>query len=156
MSSYCNMMDRAEATGDYTVDLYLKTPYAAVLTMLKNLYIVNEKFYTEQGTSYDVACGTGPYMLREGAVDLNTEITVDSFKDYHLGEASIPYATFKIITDASTARIQLETGELDFLMVYSVSNYQPLVDTGNYNSTLIRAPPHCLHCSEPGSRTTGE
>ena len=48
MSSYCNMMDRAEATGDYTVDLYLKTPYAAVLTMLKNLYIVNEKFYTEQ------------------------------------------------------------------------------------------------------------
>ena len=25
-------------------------------------------------------------------------------------------------------------------MVYSVSNYQPLVDTGNYNSTLIRAP----------------
>ena len=139
LSAYCSMMDHATATGDYTFDLVLPNPYAAVITMLQNIYIVNEKYYTSNN-SYDTACGTGAYMLRDGAVDLNTEVTVDRFDDYHLGKPSIPYATFKIITDSSTARIQLETGELDFMMVYSTSNYQPLVDTGNYNHALVRAP----------------
>lgn len=140
MSNVCSHMDHAVATGDYTFDLVLKDSYAAIITMLQNLYIVNEKFYTAQESNYDVACGTGAYKLREGAVDLNTEVTVDRFDDYHLGKPAIPYATFKIITDASTARIQLESGELDFMMVYSVSNYAPLVATGNYNSALAQAP----------------
>lgn len=140
MSPYVSMMDHAEATGDYTVDLYLKSAYAALVSLLGNVYIVNEKFYTEHAEIYDIACGTGPYVLREGEVDLNTEVVLDRYEEYRLGPASIPTATLKIITDASTARIQLETGELDFLMVYSVSNYQPLAATGDYNTALVTAP----------------
>lgn len=140
MSSYCSMMDSAEATGDYTFDLKLNTPYGALISMLQGLYIVNEAFYTANQPCYDVACGTGPYMLRDGSVDLNTSIIVDAFEDYHLGKASIETANFKIITDASTARIQLENGDLDFMMCYNVSDYQPLKDTGNFNTQLVQAP----------------
>lgn len=140
MSSWTNMMDKAEATGDYSFDLTLKRQYAALPSMLAQLPIVNEEFYSENDNQYDIACGTGPYMLQEGKVDPNTEITAVRFDDYRKGPAAIPSVTFKVITDASTATIQLETGELDFLMVYSVSNYQPLIDTGNFNSTLVSAP----------------
>ena len=140
MSSYCNMMKEAVATGDYTFDLVLNTPYGALLSMLPGVYIVNEAFYSANQPCYDVACGTGPYMLREGSVDLNTDIMADAFPDYHLGVAAIPEVEFKIITDASTARIQLESGDLDFMMCYNVSDYQPLTDSGKFNTTLVQAP----------------
>jgi len=139
MSQYCSMMDSAEATGDYTFDLKLKTPYGALVSMLQNLYIVNEKFYSENDC-YDKGCGTGAYILRDGAVDLATGITCDAFNDYHLGAPSIPEINFKILNDSSTARIQLESGELDFMMIYSVSDYKPLEETGEYTMALVQAP----------------
>ena len=140
MSAWTNMINRAEVTGDYTVDIHLNRLYAAFYSMVAQLPIVNEAFYSSQENSYDVGVGTGPYMYQPGMVNPNTEITCVRFDNYRKGPAAIPSVTFKIISDASTAVIQLETGELDFLMVYSVSNYAPLADSGNFNTALVEAP----------------
>lgn len=144
MSYIFNEVDRAEVTGDYTFDMYMLTPSAAIIARLVDFYIVNEKYYSTQSNKYDTGMGTGAYKLREGSVDLKTEIVLDAFEDYHLGKPAIPTATLKIISDASTARVQMETGELDFLMVYSVSNYEPLASTGKYNTSCVAAP-HCAY-----------
>ncbi len=140
MSSWTNMIDKAVVTGDYTVEIHLLRQYAAFFSMLAQLPIVNEKFYSAQDSNYDVGIGTGPYMYLEGSVDPNTEVTCVRYDDYRLGPAQIPSITFKVITDASTATLQFETGELDFMMVYSVSNYAPLADSGKYNYALVSAP----------------
>lgn len=144
MGSIFADVDHAEVTGDYTLDMYMIRPNAAILSKMVEFYVVNEKYYSAQTNRYDTGMGTGAYKLREGAVDLKTEITLDAFDGYHLGKPSIPWATLKIITDSSTARVQMETGELDFLMVYSVSNYEPLASTGNYNTSCMAAP-HCAY-----------
>lgn len=139
MEGSTNMMESAEATGDYTFTLTLKAPYAALISMLSNIYVVNEAFYSAQDSNYDVACGTGAYMLRDGAVDLNTGITLDRFDDYRNGQPAIETVNLKIITDSSTASILLETGDLDFLMVSTPSYFAPLADSGNYNTALMTA-----------------
>ena len=144
MDAILGDVESAEATGDYSFELHLKQPNAGLLALMVDFYIVNEKYDSAQTSRYNTACGTGAYKLREGSVNLSTEVIIDRFDDYHLGAPAIPYAVLKIITDSSTARVQMETGELDFLMVYSVSNYEPLASTGNYNTALVNAP-HCAY-----------
>ncbi len=141
INSYVFMVDHAEAKDDYTVDIVLNQLYPAVLTMFANVPIVNEQDYKAAGEDYtEWGVGTGPYMYREGGIDLNTEITLDSFPDYRLGQASIPSVTFKVSTDAASTVVQFETGELDFMMVMTPSNFIPLEESGKYNTGLVTAP----------------
>ncbi|MDR1732596.1 MAG: ABC transporter substrate-binding protein [Synergistaceae bacterium] len=134
VSSYTNMIDRAEAVDENTVTVYLKRPYAAFASNVSELPIVNKKFYSEHENLYNIACGTGAYRLVEA--DPNSEIKLTRFDEYRQGPAKIRDITFKIITDSTTASIAFETGELDFLMVYNVSNFPPLRDSGKYNAQL--------------------
>lgn len=139
VSAWTNMINEAVATGDYTLDIKLKNAYASFYSMVQQFPIVNEKYYTANDNN-EFGIGTGPYMYKEGSVDLDTEVTCVRFDDYRLGAAAIPSITWKIITDASTASIQFESGELDFMMCYSVSNYKPLEESGLYNAQLVNAP----------------
>ena len=139
MSAWTNMIDEAVATGDYTLDIKLLSPYGAFYSMLQQIPIVNEAYYSANDNN-EFGIGTGPYMYEEGSIDLTTSVTCVRYEDYRLGPAEIPSITFKIITDASTASIQFESGEVDFMMVYSVSNYAPLADSGKYNAAVVNAP----------------
>ena len=133
------MIDKAVATGDYTLDIQLLHPYAAFYSMLQQMPIVNEAYYSTNDNN-EFGIGTGPYKYEEGSISLDTTMKCVRYDDYRLGPAEIPSITYKIITDASTASIQFESGEVDFMMCYSVSNYPPLAESGKYNTALVNAP----------------
>jgi len=58
------------------------------------------------------------------------------FDDYRLGPASIKDVTFKVITEATTAMVSFEAGELDFAMCYNPSSFAGLEASGKFNTKL--------------------
>ena len=136
LDAYVNMIDSVEAVDDYTFKVNLKDPSVSFINYTSEVYIVSEKFYNEAGGDLQEAtCGTGPYVPAD--INLNTEITLDAFTDYWQGEASIKHATLRCITDTTTAAVSFEAGEIDFMQVYNISAYQPLVDAGTYNTEVV-------------------
>lgn len=135
LNAYVEAIKSVEALDEYTVKITLSRPSVSFINYTSEVYIVSEKFYNDvNGDLLEQCCGTGPYMPVD--VDLNTEIVLDAFPDYWKGEASIKKATLRCITDATTAVVSFEAGEIDFMQVYNISAYQPLVDAGLYNSSL--------------------
>ena len=134
LETYYRPIESVVATGDYTVDVNLKEPFAPMLSYLYYIPIVSEKFASENELNIK-ACGTGPYMLE--SIDLNLEATVTAFPDYWKGEASIKTANFKVITEATTASVSFESGDLDLFFCYNTSAYAPLAETGKYNTELV-------------------
>ena len=63
MSSWTNMMDKAEATGDYSFDSRssVNTPLCRPCWLSCQL---STRILLENDNQYDIACGTGPYMLQ--------------------------------------------------------------------------------------------
>ena len=136
LDAYVNMIDSVRAVDDYTFEVVLKNPSVSFINYTAEIYIVSEKFYNEvNGELQQQTCGTGPYL--PVSIDLNTEIRLEAFPDYWRGEAAIKEATLRCITDATTAAVSFEAGELDFMQVYNISAYQPLVDAGLYNTDLV-------------------
>ncbi len=136
LEPYYNYIDKVEASGDYVVTITLKDVFAPFVSYLKEFPIVSEKFASENEL-LTAECGTGPYVLE--SIDLNTEAVLTAFPDYWQGPASIQKATFKVITEATTAAVAFETGDLDVLFCYNVSSYAPLEETGKYNTQLVTA-----------------
>lgn len=134
LEAYYSYIASVEATGDYAVKVTLNAPYAPMLSNFFYLTIVNEK-YTEANQLDTQACGTGPYVLKD--IDLNLECNMEAFADYWQGEASIKNVKFKVITEATTAAVAFESGELDFFFCYNTSAFAPLEETGKYNTALV-------------------
>jgi ABC-type transport system substrate-binding protein len=133
LETYYAPIDHVEADGDNKVVITLKYAFAPFVSYLLNIPIVNKNFASENSLLTD-ECGTGPYVLE--SIDLNTECKMTAFPDYWRGEASIKTAIFKAITEATTATVSFESGNLDFMMCYNVSSYAPLEETGKYNTYL--------------------
>lgn len=135
LNSYTSSIESVTALDDYTVEIKLKQPSVSFINNSAEIYIVSEKFYNEvAGNLQEQCCGTGPYMPED--VNLNVEIKLKAFPDYWQGEAEIKTAVMRCITDSTTAVVAFEAGELDFMQVYNTSSYQPLADTGLYNTAL--------------------
>ena len=134
LTTYVGSIGSVEATGDYTVDVHMSDVFAPMLANFSYVNIVSEKFATENELN-TLECGTGPYVLKD--IDLNLEANLTAFEDYRLEKASITNVKFKVITEATTAAVAFESGELDFFFCYNTSAYAPLADTGNYNTALV-------------------
>ena len=135
MSSYTNMIESVEAPDDTTLVVHLNRLYASFVSMISEVPIVSEAFYSAQDNNFDVGIGTGPYMLTD-QVDLNREVVLTRFDDYRLGPAAIKEVHLKVVADASTSVVSFETGELDFLSIYELSSYAGLAENDAYDSTL--------------------
>ena len=134
VATYVSSIESVTATGDYTVEVKLKSVYAPMLANFAYIDIVNEKFATENELNV-LECGTGPYVLKD--IDLNLECNMEAFPDYRRGEASIKKVKFKVITEATTAAVAFESGELDFFFCYNTSAFAPLKESGKYNTALV-------------------
>jgi len=133
LEGYYAPIEKVEADGDNTVVMTLKYAFAPITSYLMYIPVVSEVFCQDHELLTE-ACGTGAYKL--DSIDLNTECKMSAFPDYWGGEPSIKNVTFKVITEATSASIAFESGDLDFMMCYNVSAYAPLEESGKYNTAL--------------------
>ena len=122
MGKYC---DRAEAVDKYTVKMYMKQPYTAILSMMvQNFCVENEayfKTFTKESDYIMKPMGTGPYKYVSYQPGVGLEL--EAFADYWRGAPAIKKMSEKIITDVNAVATALETGDIDFAGVSStVSN----------------------------------
>lgn len=114
-------IDNSKALDAHTVELKLKTPYAAVFNTLAGGRgsIVSKQAVEKMGDN-DFArhpVGTGPYKLAEWVS--GTEIRLVRNEDYWGDKAITKNVVFKIIPEAANRVIELETGDAD--VIYEVA-----------------------------------
>lgn len=133
--------DSAEATGDYTLTLKLKSETeGAIEEVLCGCSIASQSWY--EGASQDEIEGnpatTGPYSVE--SMEIGASLTMVARSDYwKTGEVStvelqnVGKIILKCITEASMRSIALETGEVDMAEIAAtdVSRFE----NGDYNTT---------------------
>lgn len=114
--NFVEMITKVEALDDYTVKFTLSKVTPLFLVYTNEIPVMNEKFVTENNGEFsDKACGTGPYELV--SIDFATAAQLTRFEDYRLEPAAIKNIELRYVGDASTAAVQLETGEIDIMKV---------------------------------------
>jgi peptide/nickel transport system substrate-binding protein len=126
-AQYLAALDKVEAVDDYTVQLTLKYPYAALGTSLayRAGWIVPQKAIEELGEDFGLSpVGSGPYVLESWTP--GEEIVLIANEDYYAGPPSIKKVTFKVIPDETVAALALEKGELDIAILRSSETFESL------------------------------
>ncbi|WP_235964827.1 ABC transporter substrate-binding protein [Caenimonas soli] len=113
-------IEKAEKTGDYSVRLHMKRPFAAALEMLAgNLPIYPKAYYSKVGAEGMAVkpIGTGPYKATE--VVPGTSMKFERFADYYdgspKGKPSIATINVRILPEANTQYAELASGRLDWI-----------------------------------------
>jgi len=134
-------IEKTEKVDDKTIKVTLKYPYGPFLACasMPNLAVVSQKAVEEMGDEAFARSpvGTGPYTFVEWRP--GDRIIMEAFADYWRGEAPIKNASFRVITDAATTTIALESGEIDMILSVTPSEKQNIVNNSS------------LHYSETGS-----
>ncbi|MDR1622793.1 MAG: ABC transporter substrate-binding protein [Synergistaceae bacterium] len=114
-------IDNSKIIDPHTVDLKLKSPYAAIFNTLAGgrASIVSKKAVEEAGDSKFARApvGSGPYKLREWVS--GTEISLVRNDAYWGNKAITKNVVFKVIPEAANRVIELETGGAD--VIYEVA-----------------------------------
>lgn len=101
---------------DYTVKMTLSEVYAPILLNLSEsqVVILNEKAVTEAGEKYaQNPVGTGP--MKFDSWKANDYLKMTRNDDYWAYKPAATSITIKVIPEASSRTISLETGEIDFM-----------------------------------------
>ncbi|MDR2510170.1 MAG: ABC transporter substrate-binding protein [Spirochaetaceae bacterium] len=111
---------KIEAADDYTLVFTMKSP---VYTLASNfartmMSMASPKAIREDG-SLAYEAGSGPYSL--SSWQKNEEFVFDAFDDYWGGKPSLRKITFKVLPDAASRVLALESGDIDM-----TSGYQTL------------------------------
>lgn len=119
-----------EKTGDMSVKVVLKYPYAPIYDVLSNLTfgIVSKRAVEEADASgKDFSrnpCGTGAYKMV--AWKSGNELVLERFDDYYRGAAPIKNVVFKLVPDSASGAIGVEDGSLDFYYLPAYTDYEYL------------------------------
>lgn len=110
------MMDRMEVSGKDEVTLFLKYPFKPILSILSQptLCIVNKRAYEADPKAFGRnPVGTGPFKFVSWKT--GDRVTLERFDDYYRFKPAYKNLIIRIMTDANTASIALENGELDVM-----------------------------------------
>lgn len=114
-------LDNSVIVDDYTFDLKLFYPYAPIFSMLSGGRSgIASKAAVERLGDAEYArnpVGTGPYVMEEWVT--GTEITLVRNDNYWGAMGQTEKLVFKVIPEASSRVIALETGEVD--LAYSIN-----------------------------------
>jgi ABC-type transport system substrate-binding protein len=124
LSTYATLKDY-HATGEYTLELtFDPETVGQFVILITNMHCITEKAWNDSGddmAAYPV--GTGGYTLNKAESVLGSTYVFDKRDEYwqtdekyinDYNKMTLNKLTAKIITDASTLAIALETGEIDF------------------------------------------
>ena len=131
-NAFYSMVKKVEATDDSTVVFTLDKPCPLFLGYTQQIPIINEKFVKEHnGDISKEACGTGPYTIV--TYDPAVKVVLTACEDYRLGPAAIKDVELCYVSDASSAVVALESGEINFMSVPPIM-VAPFVDNPEFNT----------------------
>ncbi|WP_274597711.1 ABC transporter substrate-binding protein [Clostridium beijerinckii] len=113
---------KVEKVDDYTVNFILPEVSAPAMELLGDIFIMPKHVY-EGETNFENSeknakpVGTGPYKLEEYKAGQYVKLVKND--DYFLGAPQIQNVVFKTIPDANTAKLSLQKGEINALIVQS-------------------------------------
>jgi len=114
---YMNYIDNVKVVDEKTVKVTLKYAYAPFLSLCTTYsQVVKEDFYKEGG-EVDMSkapIGSGPYKFKSWAQ--GDRIEFEAYDGYYQGAPAIKNLTYKIIPNANTAALALESGEIDLCL----------------------------------------
>ena len=110
-------LESVEIVDDYTVRFHLSAPWPVAMQMLVHQQIVPKDYFEKVGNEGFIKApvGCGPFKFVEGSLD--DQIVMERFDDYHggalalppVGPARVDRLIFKVIPDASTRVVALQT-----------------------------------------------
>jgi peptide/nickel transport system substrate-binding protein len=113
---------KVEKVDDYTVNFVLPEVSAPAIELFGNIFIMPKHVY-EGETNFENSeknakpVGTGPYKLEEYKAGQYVKFVKNN--DYFLGAPKINNVIFRIIPDANTAKLAIQKGEVNALIVQS-------------------------------------
>ena len=123
-SNYVNyivsFIESVEITGDNTIVVHCKAPYAPILNNLSMPFsaIVPKAYIEANGDEYfsQHPIGSGPYkMVKWNPSD---SVKLEAFDEYFMGKPATKNLVMKVIPEAAQRVIALEMGEVD--IAYSI------------------------------------
>lgn len=131
-----------EAPDDYTFILKTKTPYAFILQNLCETYlsITNQKAVEDAGSPEKFGrspVGTGAYKFVSWTA--GDRITLTKFDEYWGEQAKVQNVVVKIITEATTRTIDLESGGSDINWVVASEDYERIANGDKTNVLMYTA-----------------
>ncbi len=113
-----------EVVDDYTFRLYMKKPFASFATILGYLINILPKHKLENLSPKELLnpeeflrhpIGTGPFKFKEFVPGSHLKVVAN--KDYYDGAPYIDAVIYKIIRDIDAQIAQLQTGQLDMIIL---------------------------------------
>lgn len=122
VASYLTSYKSSKVVSDTELEITLSTPDAVFLPALTRLYVLNSALVEEnagddQGQSWLATndAGSGPYQLTDYTSNQSAEY--EQYADYWQGFTNQPESIqFQYISDASTQKSALESGDVDIAM----------------------------------------
>ncbi|MDF2949541.1 MAG: extracellular solute-binding protein family 5 [Sedimentibacter sp.] len=133
--SYYDSISAIEVADNYTIKFILKEPFAPFMTNLTSLYgaIVPKEVIEENSNLMQVACGTGPFMLKEWIPD--NKVILEKNSDYFVeGKPTLDKIEYYVMTDESARVAALRTGNVDVIKLPASSI--PLIE-GNKDINIL-------------------
>lgn len=148
-------LDTVTAPDDYTVQMTLGHAYGPVEDTLTQActYIMNkdylEKYGDDIGFDPETIDGTGPYKLVSWSVDEEADMVAN--ENWWRGEVGTKNLIYKIIPEASSRAMAIETGEVDIMDRPGVDDVARLEQTDGL--VVFNKPGYGIHgfqynCSE--------
>ncbi|KAM3096396.1 nickel ABC transporter substrate-binding protein [Phormidesmis sp. 146-35] len=132
-------IDRVEAVGDRTLQMFLKTPYYSVLqelTLVRPVRFLSPKAFPDSGTTAQgirAPIGTGAWVLSDYRKD--TYAVFKRNENYWGQKPALEQVTVKIIPDSETRVLAFEKNEVDLIYgsdEISLDSFRQLRDSGQY------------------------
>lgn len=113
---------KIEKVDDYTVNFVLPEVSAPAIELLANIFIMPKHIYEGESNFANSEknakpVGTGPYILEEYKAGQYVKFVKN--ENYFLGKPQISNVIFRTIQDANTAKLSLQKGEINALVVQS-------------------------------------
>lgn len=128
--------DKTTVVDDHTIDVHLKYAYAPVLEVLSSIRsaIINKAAYEANPDSYTRSpVGTGPMKVANWYSGDRIEFVAN--KDYWGTPLAYKTCTLRVIVEASSRTIELETGGVDIVVDLPFSDWSRV--KGNSNLSLV-------------------
>ena len=127
--------DKCEIIDDYTVHFVFNSVQGPLLYQLCYCYILNEDNYNavQAGTEQAYA-GTGAYKWSDWTIGL--EYNMVKFDEYWGGEKYFDELNMRIISDASVAILELESGGVDMIQRPNASDAERIMADPNSGFTV--------------------
>jgi peptide/nickel transport system substrate-binding protein len=113
-----DIVDRVETPDSFTVVFHLREPYASFVSdsfsdedvLPRHLLESHLGPQFRQAPFHRAPVGSGPFRFQEWVA--GSHLTVTRFDAYHGGAPALDAITFKFVPEASTAAVQLRSGDL--------------------------------------------